>query len=181
MTGDHVHDADHDRFLRLWTQALPALAGYIAAVVPDPNAGDDVLQEIAVAALRRFPDYDPARPFIAWAMGIAKIQVLTDRRDRARASARLRRETVEQLAEPWEEVLPEMDERKRALGECLGTVTGRGRELVVLRYEQSLEPKEIAERMRMNAGAVRVALARVRSALQSCIERRLTSVPEATR
>ena len=63
---------DQDRFTRCWTQAQPAIAGYIAALVPDPHAADDVVQEVAVILLRKFAEYDPARPFIAWAMGVAK-------------------------------------------------------------------------------------------------------------
>jgi RNA polymerase sigma-70 factor (ECF subfamily) len=175
--GARVRDEDHDRFLRSWTQAQASLAGYVTAVVSDPHQADDVLQNIAVAALRRFPDYDPERPFIAWAMGIAKIEILTLRRDSARAAARFRAETVESLAEVWQELLPEADGRKRALGECLRKVTGRNRELVTLRYERERPLDEIAGELRMSGVAVRVALSRLRAALQACIERRLAAEP----
>jgi RNA polymerase sigma-70 factor (ECF subfamily) len=168
-----MHDDDQERFTRLWTQAQPAIAGYVGALAPDAHAADDLLQDIAVALLRKFPDYDPQRPFIAWAMGIAKVQLLTLRRDRARAALRFRPETIESLAEIWQELMPEVDERRLALGECLKRVTGRGRELLTLRYEQALEPQEIAARLGLAAGAVRVALARVRTALHECIDRRL--------
>jgi RNA polymerase sigma-70 factor (ECF subfamily) len=168
-----MRDDDQERFTRLWTQAQPAIAGYVGALAPDAHAADDLVQDIAVALLRKFPEYDPQRPFIAWAMGIAKMQLLTERRDRARAATRFRRETVESLAEAWQELLPEVDERRLALGDCLKRVTGRGRELLELRYQLALEPQEIAERLGLASGAVRVALARVRAALHECIERRL--------
>jgi RNA polymerase sigma-70 factor (ECF subfamily) len=168
-----MREHDQERFTRLWTQAQPAIAGYVGALAPDAHAADDLLQDIAVALLRKFPDYDPQRPFIAWAMGIAKIQLLTLRRDRARAATRFRPETVESLAEVWQELLPEVDERRLALSECLQRVAGRGRELLTLRYEQALEPQEIAARLGLAGGAVRVALARVRATLHECIERRL--------
>jgi RNA polymerase sigma-70 factor (ECF subfamily) len=170
-----VHDLDHDRFLRLWTSAQAAIAGYVAAVVGDPHRSDDVMQNIAVAALRRFGDYDSGRPFIAWAMGIAKIEILTARRDQARAVSRFRGQTVESLAMVWEELLVEADGRKQALGHCLRGLSGRNRDLLALRYEQERPLDEIAGQLRMSAIAVRVALSRLRSALQACIERRLAA------
>ena len=170
-----MRDEDHERFTRCWTQAKNAVAGYVAAMVPDQHAADDVIQDIAVVLMRKFPDYDPTRPFLAWAMGIAKMEILSERRDRARAAARFGSETIESLASAWQELLPEVDERKRALTACLEAVEGRRLELLKLRYEQALPPQRIAERMGMAAGAVRVALARARTALQSCIERRLAA------
>jgi RNA polymerase sigma-70 factor, ECF subfamily len=51
-------------FMRLWTTAQPAVAGYIRSLIHGTDA-DDVLQETALALFRRFADYDPARPFVA--------------------------------------------------------------------------------------------------------------------
>lgn len=174
-----MHDADHERFTRCWTQAQPAIAGYITAVVGDPHTADDVLQDVAVALLRTFPEYDPARPFIAWAMGIAKMQILSSRRDRARAAARLGDATATTLASDWEALLPEADARGRALAACVERLDRRGRELVALRYRDALEPQAIAARLGTTSGAVRTALARLRSALHDCIGRRLAANGEA--
>ena len=170
-----MHDEDHDRFLRLWTSAQASIAGYVTAVVGDAHAADDVMQNIAVAALRRFADYDRDRPFIAWAMGIAKIEILTVRRDQARAASRFRGPTVESLATVWQEIQHEADGRALALGHCLRAVSGRKRDLLALRYEQERPLTEIADQLRMSAVAVRVALSRLRSALQACIARRLAA------
>lgn len=170
---------DHERFTRCWTHAQGAIAGYVSAVIGDPNVADDVLQDVAVALLRKFPEYDQDRPFIAWAMGIAKMQILTSRRDRARASARLCDAAVETLAADWEELLPEADARSRALASCVERLDRRGRELVVLRYREALDPQTIAERLHCSCGAVRTALTRLRSALHDCIDRRLALAGEA--
>ena len=164
---------DQERFTRCWTQVQPAIAGYVAALVPDPHAADDVVQEVAVALLRKFPEYDAARPFIAWAMGVAKMAILSHRRDHARAAVRFGPEAIEALAEAWQELLPEADLRRAALAECLRTIAGRARELLRLRYEEAVAPQDIAARLGMTPVAARVALVRVRAALQTCIERRL--------
>jgi RNA polymerase sigma-70 factor (ECF subfamily) len=173
-----MSDQTQEQFTALWTQALPAIAGYIAAVVSDPHAADDVLQEVALTLLRKFGDYDPSRPFVPWAMGVAKMAILSERRDRARAVSRFRASTIESLEQVWQEVLPTVDARRSALKSCLSSVAGRSRELVTLRYEEAVAPQDIAERLGMSGVAVRVALARVRAALQTCIEKRMT---ESTR
>jgi RNA polymerase sigma-70 factor, ECF subfamily len=172
-----MSDPTQEQFTRLWTQAHPAIAGYVAAVVTDLHAADDVLQEVALTLLRKFAEYDTARPFTAWAMGVAKTAILSERRDRARALSRLRPATVESLEQVWQEILPTADARRGALTDCLRSVSGRSRELVVLRYEEAIEPQDIATRLGMTSVAVRVALTRIRAALQSCIEKRLTRSP----
>lgn len=168
----------HERFTRCWTQAQPAISGYIHAMVGDRHGADDVLQDVAVALLRKFPEYDPARPFIAWAMGIAKMQILASRRDRARAGAHLCEAAVEQLAADWQELLPEADARALALADCVQRLDPRGRELVALRYREELEPQAISERLHCTPGAVRTALSRLRSALHDCVDRRLALAGE---
>ena len=181
MLQPPMRDDDQERFTRLWTQAHTAIAGYVSALGPERSAADDVMQEIALALLRKFAEYDDARPFIAWAMGIARIAVLTRRRDHARAVTRFSAATVESLAEVWQELLPAADDRRGALGECLRSVAGRSRELLTLRYEQDVEPQDIAKRLGMTAVAVRVALSRLRATLHGCIEKRLGSQASGAR
>jgi RNA polymerase sigma factor (sigma-70 family) len=61
---------------RLWTLAQPVVSSYVASLVRDFRDRDDVLQDVAVAVLDSFGNYDPARPFAAWAIGLARNQVL---------------------------------------------------------------------------------------------------------
>jgi len=75
---------NHEQFTRRWTEAQPIVAGYINAVVADFQEAEDLLQNVAVILLRKFPEYDGQRPFVAWAIGIAKREVLMARRHHAR-------------------------------------------------------------------------------------------------
>lgn len=167
--------ADQEQFTQLWTQAHPAVTGYINAVVTDPHLADDVLQEVALTLLRKFGEYDRSRPFIAWAMGVTKTAILSARRDRSRAWSRLQPTTIESLEQIWQEVLHTADARRDALNDCLRHISGRNRELLTLRYEASIEPQDIAVRLGMTAVSVRVALTRIRAALQICIEKHLST------
>jgi RNA polymerase sigma-70 factor (ECF subfamily) len=80
-----LNERDQERFLRLWAEAQPAVAAFVHAVVRDSAAAKDLLQETALVLFRRFADYDGDRPFIAWALGVARFQVLGFQRDEARS------------------------------------------------------------------------------------------------
>ena len=100
---------DQEQFTRCWTQAQPLVASYIGALVTDFRDAEDLLQEVAVICLRKFPDYDPQRPFAAWALGIARLEALRLRRTHARSRVLFNGELLDQIALACEELAPEME------------------------------------------------------------------------
>jgi RNA polymerase sigma-70 factor (ECF subfamily) len=162
-----------EQFTRLWTETQPRVAGFLAACVPDFHTAEDLLQNVAVALLREFHDYDGTRPFVAWAIGFAKIEVLRHRRAQARSILDFQPELIEALAADYLAILPELDRRTEALRHCTARLQGRSGEIVRLRYAEDLKPRDIASRLGLNSLVVRVALNRTRDALRKCIERRL--------
>jgi RNA polymerase sigma-70 factor (ECF subfamily) len=168
-----LSSVDQERFTSCWTQAQPAVARYIASLVPGFQEAEDALQNVAVVLLRKFAVYDPQQPFIGWALGIARYEVLNHRRGFARNRLLFTPDLAEQASEVYQELLPELDERHRALRECLAGVGERTAQVLRLRYQEALEPKDIATRIGMTSGAIRVMLNRVRGSLLGCIERRL--------
>jgi len=163
----------HEHFTRLWTEAQPIVAAYLSALVPDFQEAEDLLQDVAVILLRKFPEYTPDRPFIRWAIGIAKYEVLNARRRHARSRLTYQPDLLDRISEAYEELAPELERRAAALRECLQEIQGRAREILRLRYEQSLKPGAIAEQLSIASLSVRVALTRTRAALRACIDRKL--------
>lgn len=163
----------NEQFMRNWTQAQPIVAAYIGSLVPAFHEAEDILQNVSVILLRKFADYDPHRPFIAWTLGIARLEVLAARRAGSRNVLVSHPELVEAVAEQYAEMTPELEARAIALKRCLQGLGSRALQMLKLRYEGSLHPREIAIRLGMAAGAVRTALSRVRSSLHDCIERGL--------
>lgn len=161
-------------FTQLWTAAHPTVAGFVRGLIPDRAAVDDILQEVALALYNNLASYDPTRPFVAWALGIAKHKVQDRWRSLARSKQVIRdTQVLEAMAAVSAELDDELDSRRRALQECLGQVQGRAYDLVRLHYHEGREPREIASILGLEAGHVRVLLNRVRGALRQCIERRL--------
>jgi len=167
--------ADNERFTRDWTRAYPVVAAFIGSLIPDFHAAEDLLQDVAVVLLRKYGEYDPSRPFVAWALGVARLEVLSARRDLARCPLTRMPDLAGAIASAYAEMAPELDARTAALRECVERVEGRSREVLRLRYESALPPREISSRIGLSAGAVRVLLSRLRASLQDCIDRRVAA------
>jgi RNA polymerase sigma-70 factor, ECF subfamily len=164
---------DQNSFIQHWTSAQPAVAGYIRAVVRDSATAKDLLQETAMVLFRKFAQYDGERPFLGWALGVAKFQVLGHRRDEARSFLTFEPDLLDRFTLEWAAFEPEVDERAGALEECLDQLKGRAREVVRMRYFEDLTAEEIAKRAGTNGSAVRVMLQRIREQLRACISDRM--------
>lgn len=169
--GTPQQDPSRTRLTLLWTHAQPLVMAFINSMVPNPADAEDVLQQTAYDIATNFDDYDQARPFVAWAIGIAKYKVLAYRRDRGRDRAVLTGEAIEQIAEAYADQSEELNENARVLNDCLAKLSAKARSLIELRYTQDLKPAAIAERIGSTANTVSNALSRTREALRGCIER----------
>lgn len=157
---------------RLWTLAQPAVSAFVTSVVRDFRDRDDVLQDVAVAVIDSFGCYDPQRPFVAWAIGVARNQVGLYLRRRRRERLVFDDETVARLALAFAEVSPQQTRALDFLQDCLKSLEGRARTLCDLRYRDDLKPAAIADSVGMTANSVAKALQRVRDQLRDCIERK---------
>ena len=72
------------QFTQLWLQAEPSVSAYVFATISGFHDAEDVVQQIAQELARRFEQYDPNRPFLGWALWIAKSRVIDFYRRRKR-------------------------------------------------------------------------------------------------
>lgn len=156
---------------RLWTLALPTVSAFVTSLVRDFQDRDEVLQETAVAVMESFERYDPTKPFVAWAIGIARNQIFLLLRRKERGRLVFDTEAVEALAEAFVEG-PTQEVRLDFLVECMDTLERTAREMCRLRYEQDLKPAAIGERLGMAPNAIAKALQRIRERLRDCIQRK---------
>jgi RNA polymerase sigma-70 factor (ECF subfamily) len=160
-------------FAARWTAAQPAIAAFVRSLIPDLPSAEEVLQRVAVALVRRYERYDPSRPFIAWAIGVAKFEVLYYRRQQAVDKHIFDDELVEKIADSYQVFVEKFNPMRDALARCLEELEGRSRKVVHLRYADELPTPAIAQEMHITVGAVRMLLWRARGALRKCMERRL--------
>ena len=168
-----LNEQEQLRFMRLWTAAHPAVSGFVRVMVRDRSVADEVLQETSLVLFRRFDEYDEQRPFVAWALGIAKSQVLSLNRDAARSRVSFDTDLLARFTETWAELAPRVSDRSLYLQDCIQRLAARARQMVRLRYYDQLTADQIASQLGGNGVAVRVALQRTRQQLRECVERQL--------
>lgn len=159
-----------------WTKAQPAVARFVRSFVRHQADADDVLQEVALTIVDRFESYDPSRPFIGWALGVARNLVKAHFRKQLRRPANVDDETaVDRVAAAFEVLQPELEDMKEALSECIERVPAAERRILSMQYEEELKPAAIAEKVGKTPNHVAVLLHRVRVELRKCVEGKMTA------
>lgn len=157
----------------LWTAAQPAVSAFVHALVGDPAMRDEVLQDTVARVIESFARYDRSRPFLPWALTLARRAASDARTRRARFPSALTEAAEEGLAA----ALVEVEQGERAmldhLSECLGRLDHRQRRMCDLRYRGGLKPARIAHAMGLQPNTVSKSLQRIRESLRECIESRV--------
>ena len=156
-----------------WLAAEPAVRAFVAAAVRSVADREDVVQQVALTVARRFEEFDERRPFVAWALWLAKSRIVDYYRSQERQRLVLADGVLDRVAETLAQRHSDVSPRREALERCLESLPQRSRSLIHHRYHDGLKIDQIAAAVRSTPGSVRVTLFRIREALAACIEWRL--------
>jgi RNA polymerase sigma-70 factor (ECF subfamily) len=165
------------RFTRLWIEAQHTLTGFVTLHVHDYALVDDIVQEVATQATENFDKYDPARPFGAWLIGIARMRIAESYRKKGRSPVVFSNDVMESITQALIDAQPESNERLEALRSCIGKLSDRHRRVIDLRYTRQKSSDQIADQVGTSPEAIDSMLYRIRLALRDCIAK----VMEASR
>lgn len=166
----------NEEFLRLFLRHQGDLRAFLGSVVHDRAAAEDLFQEISLVLWQSFGTYDPARPFGAWARGIAVKKVLQGREKSKRLPLAFSPQALEAVLGAYdrtEALAPDPTD----LRDCISKLPPRSQDLLAMRYERSLKLAQIAREVGSTLDAVHKLLTRIRENLQECLQRRLQSNP----
>ncbi|MEM7600512.1 MAG: sigma-70 family RNA polymerase sigma factor [Verrucomicrobiota bacterium] len=171
----HPDDArdSHEEFLRLWMHHEPELRAFIRSCCPRAQEVDEVLQDVCIAAWRKFSTLDDHSAFGPWACLIARYELLMARRRYARDRIVLAEDVVKLLAD---EGANEMDLRHRQLAvldACIEKLPRERRELALTAYSRNSSIRDLAAQMGRTEGSLYQLLARIRKQLFDCMNRSL--------
>lgn len=158
-----------------WTASLPSVAAYIRSFAHDFHDAQDILQDVSMAVVRKYAEYDQAKPFVAWAIGIARNELLAYRRRKSVYREFFDDESFEKIGEAFAAAEENMDPVLEALQQCMKQASGKSKGLLQLRYIQDLRYEDIAKSLKVSVGSVKVGMHRLRAALRNCVERRMTN------
>jgi RNA polymerase sigma-70 factor (ECF subfamily) len=174
-------------FLEVWRPALLSFVERrLGAALRGKLEPDDILQELAVRAVRDLPqtDFTTLEPF-NWLCHLAEQCIIDGHRHFAAGKRDSGREVAgnvvpedgsqdliallsASLTSPSQAAV--RDERQQRLAEVLATFPDEHREALRLRYGEGLPTKEVAKRLGKTDVAIRVLLARLVGRLQKLLE-----------
>ncbi|MAT72715.1 MAG: RNA polymerase subunit sigma-70 [Planctomycetaceae bacterium] len=168
-------DAALESFVQELTAAQASLRAYITASLGRASDVPDVLQRANLALWKNAENYQAGTNFLAWAITIARYEILAYCRDKSRDRHVFPENIAALMLDIALDARPEPSDRQEALQHCLGKLPKQHYAMLRRRYFDGQSTTEIAASMKRTENAVKCALVRVRKTLQSCIETRLGS------
>lgn len=152
------------------------LLAYIAAFVQQPEAAEDIFQDVWLKLAEAAEKGVEIQDAKAWCRGTARNLILHHWRERRTARVVADERILdladrafqedEQAPEPWTGRGPE-------LIHCVQALPDHARDLLRLKFFDNLSSAQIAERLRQSCEAVRKAIYRVKKSLEECVEKRM--------
>jgi RNA polymerase sigma-70 factor (ECF subfamily) len=149
------------------------LFAYILTLVPRLNDANDVLQQTNLVIWNKRGEFEPGTDIQAWACRIAYYEVLAHRQRWRRDRLEFDNVLLDQMADEVIDTLADSDAELRALAQCSEKLCPTDRELLHLRYQETLTAPTIGQRVGRSAVAIRQALFRIREALHRCVEQEM--------
>ncbi|MCA9235700.1 MAG: sigma-70 family RNA polymerase sigma factor [Planctomycetales bacterium] len=169
-------DSDCRGLASQWEDARGPVFAQLLAGIGSFHDAEDVLQEVAISVARDFAKYDPQRPFVAWALGIARNKMLMYYRKQSRERLVFSEEMLALAGTRFEQASRRStDGRREAISQCIESLDADRREILHLRYGADLSMAEIACRTHRSVEAIKALMFRVRQALTRCVQQRLAS------
>ena len=161
-----------DEFILELTQVQQRLLSYIYRRVANREQAQEVLQQTNLVLCRKADDFELGTNFNAWAVTVARYQILSHRKNVARERLVFSDEVFSVVDDRGEESLFH-EERKRILSFCYGKLSQVNQELMKLRYQDGLSFQQVADELNKQISAVKVQVHRIRLNLKKCAQEQL--------
>lgn len=159
-----------------WEAALAEHDGWLRAVVwsrlGDPQAVDDVMQEVSMAAVRQQAPLRDAERLAPWLYQLAVRQSLMYRRRRGRQRKLADRYRHEAPTAEHDTRTPDplawlvAEERRVLVRKALSRLPRRDAEILLLKYAEGFRYRQIADRLGASESAIEARLHRARARLR---------------
>lgn len=154
----------------------PRLYGFILKRLADREQTLEVLQRTNLVICQKAEDFQDGSSFVAWAMTIARFQVMAWRKSQDRGRL-VFTDSVDDLLDRSPDVEAEsVDQRIPLLRGCLNKLRDADKELVQRRYRDGEPIQQVATYLGKSVDAVSMRLMRIRRQLAECVNRSLTNV-----
>lgn len=183
--SDRNHDPGEMRsdtaFVALLTGHQVLLRNFVGSLIPAIDVRADIVQEINILLWEKRANFELETNFKAWAFAVARYVIMNNQK-RFRRGKRLifSSEVVEALADQFEELDPEPDERMDALRDCMSRLRDEHQRLLLACHAERGSIERAAEERGQPAVTIRSILLRLRGRLRKCIHEKMAQTRLAT-
>lgn len=158
---------DQAEWIQLLTTHQRWLKTVILARLGEPDAVEDVFQEVALAVLSSGQAVVELKSVAAWLYRVAARQALLHRRKRGRERKLLDRLASSESTEidPLQWLLA--DEQRLLVRKALHRLPGRDAEILLLKYSENWSIRKLSEHLGLTESAVEARLHRARKSLRA--------------
>lgn len=163
-------------FVNLLTRHQSDIWAFLLALMPGHPDVADVQQKINLVLWRQRGDFVRGSDFRAWALTVARYEVMAHRKQLGRQPHFVfDAEVIDQLADDAQAELWPAPERLQALERCLASLRDEDRKLLRHRYWKRGALEDYARNCGRSVSSLSVSLFRLRAGLRRCIARDLES------
>lgn len=170
---DKVDRDQNDQFLRLFMEHEEALRLFVRSLLFNQEEAREVMQEVAIVLWRKFDDSMDSLSFRRWAFGVARMEVLSFRRDRARDRHHFGDDIAELLERTVQEESNTLELERSYLERCVRKLPVDQRDLVNAAYEPGVRMNDLAHQLGWTAMALYKKLHRIRLQLMECVRQEM--------
>jgi RNA polymerase sigma-70 factor (ECF subfamily) len=151
------------------------LYGYVMSIIPNPTVADDIVQETASVLWLKFDKYEKGTDFAAWALAIARFQILNYMKKQKTYKKYFSQKTIETIENVISKTSKQEDGRIDALRSCIKKLKDDQRKLLYLRYEFGATLKSLSKRLSININTIYSRLSRIHINLLHCVMRKMAN------
>lgn len=164
------------KFIELLGAHERNLFGYIFSMTGNWDDSQEIMQRLRIRVWEQFSQYDPSRPFGAWARAIAYYLVLAFRKEKSRQREYFTERVIQLLDEAYASEGEEISASRELLVDCLGKLPSDKQKLVT-EYYAGGGVEALAASLGKTANSLRQAVLRIRRMLLDCVQRSASSSP----
>ncbi|AGA29839.1 sigma-70 family RNA polymerase sigma factor [Singulisphaera acidiphila] len=169
---DDSHTASSERvdeFVRLLGQNQRRIFVFVMSMVPNLNDAEEIIQETNLLLWREFDHFQSGTNFAAWACRVALNQTMAWRKRKRRDRLEFTPAFLEAVAAESTAEFDLLEERSRALAQCIEKLPEKHRQLLRTRYGEQQGVEVIGQELGRTAAAVYRSLSRIRHTLHDCV------------
>lgn len=171
-------DIGKEEFLRCLVETHQRLFSFVHSLVRDLHDTDEIVQKTSIVLWKKYDSFDQSRSFLAWACGVARLEVLAFVRQRGKERLCFSAELVESLSEIQEPKSELLQTQEDALADCLSKLPRDDRELVDQVYKQDISISHVARLRQRSTHSIYNSVRRIRKVLFDCVQRSTAQLDE---